>query len=269
MYKTLLVERDGYVGRLIMNRPEKKNAWDETMLDELPKAINELAQDENLRVVVFAGADGDFSIGGDMRPGTAFVTHEIYGDKGPEALRQAFRYHWMRVVRAVYNTEKPTIAMTRGWVAGEGMGLALACDLRIGSETSRFLSASTRYGTFNCLGEPWFLIHHIGLSRATQMYFSSDVVDSNEAYRLGLLNWLVADEKLETETNALANRLASFPPISLRLGKLMLHKMIEWDLDTTLEMLAAAIPNVEMSEDHHEAIAAFFEKREPKPFEGR
>ena len=266
-YNTVLVEKERYVASIIMTRPQNKNSWNEDMLEDLVKAIHEVSEDKEIRLVVFSGKGEDFSVGGDMRSESAFVTHERY--KNIETFRQAARYHWQRIVRCVWDLEKPTLAMVRGWVAGEGMGLALACDLRIGSKTSKFLIAPTRYGTLCFLGEPWLLLQHIGLGRTMQLYLCSEAISSEEAYRIGILNWLVPDEMLEDETRKLSDRLAEYPPIALNLGKLLIRKMIHWDFDTALEMTAVSTPIVEFSEDHHEAIAAFMEKRDPKPFKGK
>ena len=166
------------------------------------------------------------------------------------------------MILGVQRCEKPVIAMVNGVATGAGLDLACACDIRIGTPRSRFMSAYVRIGLFPGFGGAWLYPRTLGsLGRAAEMLFTGDFLEADEAYRLGFLNRLVDDEELEATTMEMAQRIAAGPPIAVRLSKLMLYKGSEFDLETAMKKAAAGETITLTSQDHVEGVVAFREKR--------
>jgi 2-(1,2-epoxy-1,2-dihydrophenyl)acetyl-CoA isomerase len=172
------------------------------------------------------------------------------------------------ITKTIRNLDKPTIASVNGACTGGGMDLALACDLRIGSDRARFQVAFVKRGVMPYTGSTYFLPRVVGLGKALEMLYTGDFVDGQEAERYGLLNRLVPHDDLEEATRELATKLAKGPPIPLRLGKMMMVRGLELDFETSLEMAAAVNVIPQLTEDFDEGRRAFQEKREPE-FKGR
>ena len=163
---------------------------------------------------------------------------------------------------------KPTIAMVNGVAAGAGFGLALGCDMRIGSEKARFVLASDRMALIPPLGLTWLLPRILGYSKAAEIVFTGRPIEAEEAARIGILNKVIPATELEKETLALAQQIAKGPPISHKLSKQLLSGDLHRDLEAHLEMAAAYQTMCHCSQDHREGVAAWREKREPQ-FQGR
>jgi 2-(1,2-epoxy-1,2-dihydrophenyl)acetyl-CoA isomerase len=148
------------------------------------------------------------------------------------------------------------------------MDFALACDIRIGCEHTRFTSAFVKIGLFPGTGGTWLLPRVVGMPKAAELLFTGKFVEAEEAHHLGLLNTLVPAEKLEEEGMALAQRIASNAPIAVRLAKMMLYEGLQMDFRTALNMVAASETITMTSADREEGVKAFLEKR-PARFEGR
>jgi 2-(1,2-epoxy-1,2-dihydrophenyl)acetyl-CoA isomerase len=159
--------------------------------------------------------------------------------------------------------EIPTIAMVNGFAVGGGFDYACACDIRIGSEKARFGSAFIGVGLVPETGGGYLLPRIVGLSKALEILYTGKWVGAEEAERIGLLNKLVPADKLEWETMELARQLAKAAPIAIGMTKQLVYRGLETDLDTALQMSAAYQAIVTFSEDHHEGVAAWREKREP------
>ena len=264
-YETLIYEKEDGIARITLNRPEKLNALGYPMEPEIGMAVDEAARDNEVRVLIITGAGRGFCAGGDFRY-TQLREHEvkpeeaeIRGESIPGRLIQRL-FHGILTLQRM---DKPTIAMVNGPAVGGGFDLAMACDLRIGSPNTRFMMAFTRIGLVPATGGAWFLPRIVGLPKALELLYTGDFVESEEAYRIGLLNKLVPAEKLEEETMALARKLANNPPVSLRLDKFMVYKGLDTDLETALGLGVACLNIALQSEDHLEGITAFAEKRPP------
>jgi 2-(1,2-epoxy-1,2-dihydrophenyl)acetyl-CoA isomerase len=261
-FKTLILKREEGIATIILNRPERLNAINSEMISELNHALEEVARDEQVRVVILTGAGRAFSAGADLKE------VESLSEVTPEDKRRHLEGGAQEVVRRLQRMGKPTIAMVNGAAAGAGFDWALACDIRIGAETARFRAAYTIIGLIPGAGATWLLSRIVGPNRTAEIIFTGDFVEAKEAERIGILNRIFPVEELEKETMALARRIASNPPIALRLDKQLLYKGLEVDLDTALGMAAAFQTICLASEDHKEAVAAFKEKRQPL-FKGR
>jgi 2-(1,2-epoxy-1,2-dihydrophenyl)acetyl-CoA isomerase len=165
-------------------------------------------------------------------------------------------------------TPKPIIAALHGPVYGAGMGLALACDLRIAAESAKFSVAFIKIGLMPDAGVTYFLPRVVGLGRAMEMSMLGDAVDADEALRIGLVGKVAADDSLAEESQALAEHLATLPTAALGRMKAALHASFEADLETALEREAEGQTFCGYTQDHKEGVTAFFEKREAK-FTGR
>jgi len=260
----LLEELKDKVAVLTLNRPDRLNAMSPPMLDALLEALPRLAADPEVGVVVLTGAGRGFCAGGDVK--AMAEGRESIGTTLEEKA-QGLRSR-MEVSRWLHEMPKPTIAMVRGAAAGAGLSLALACDLRVASDSARFATAFARVGYSGDFGGSWFLTQLVGTAKARELYFTADIVDAQQALALGIVNRVVPDVRLEDETMALAARLARGPRIAYRYMKRNFNAAESGTLKDLLDLEAWHHTRCGMTEDHREAAKAFVEKREPV-FRGR
>ncbi len=261
LYETLLYEEDNGVANIALNRPKKLNAFDGTMHDDLYRALGDAAEDEEIRCIVVRGEGRGFSAGADL----AQVVREADGD--PD-LGEYLRSTYSRLVKRMVGIEKPVIAALHGPVYGAGVGLALACDLRLAAENTKFSVAFIKVGLMPDAGVTFLLPRVVGLGRAMEMSMLGDAVDAEEAHRIGLVNKVVAEDTLSEEVRNLAGRLATMPTVALGRIKHALYASFETDLETVLEGEAEGQTFCGYTQDHREGVTAFFEKREAR-FTGR
>ena len=255
--------KDG-VAVLTLNRPDRLNAMSRPMLDALLEALPRLAEDPAVGVVVLTGAGRGFCAGGDVK---AMAEGTELGGQTMEEKAQALRSR-METSRWLHEMPKPTIAMMRGPAAGAGLSLAMACDMRIASDTVKLGTAFARVGYSGDFGGSYYLTQLVGTAKARELYFTADLLDAQQALALGLLNRVVPDARLEEETMALASRLARGPRVALRYMKRNMNAAESASLKEMLDLEAWHHTRTGMTEDHREAARAFVEKREPQ-FKGR
>jgi len=255
--------KDG-VALLTLNRPDRLNAMSRPMLDALLETLPRLAADPEVGAVVLTGAGRAFCAGGDVK---AMAEGRESEGTTLEERAQALRAR-MEVSRWLHEMPMPTIAMVRGAAAGAGLSLALACDLRVAGDTARFAPAFARVGYSGDFGGSWFLTRLVGTAKARELYYTADILDAQQALRLGLANRVVPDARLEEETLALARRLAGGPRVALRYMKRNFNAAEAGTLKDSLDLEAWHHSRCGMTEDHREAARAFVEKREPV-FRGR
>lgn len=261
--RTVRVERDGGVAGITLNRPDRLNAFDGRMHAELQAALDELAADGEVRCLILRGEGKGFSAGADLR------SEDLSREDGEQPdLGEYLRRTYSRTVAKMVGMEKPIVGALHGPVYGAGLGIALACDLRVAAESARFSAAFVRIGLMPDAGVSFFLPRVVGLGRAMEMSMLGDPVDAGEAHRIGLANKVVPDGMLLEEAQALARRLASLPTRALGQIKRSLYASFESDLETALEREAEGQSICGRTEDHREGVAAFFERREPR-FSGR
>ncbi|MDQ3862142.1 MAG: enoyl-CoA hydratase-related protein, partial [Actinomycetota bacterium] len=229
--------------------------------NELYAALGEAAEDDEIRCIVVRGEGRGFSAGADL----AQIIREADGD--PD-LGEYLRGTYSRLVKRMVGIEKPIIAALHGPVYGAGVGVALACDLRIAAENTKFSVAFVKIGLMPDAGVTFLLPRVVGLGRAMEMSMLGDAVDAEEAHRIGLVGRVVADDSLSEETQNLASRLAAMPTGALGRIKHALYASFETDLETALEGEAEGQTFCGYTQDHKEGVTAFFEKREAK-FIGR
>jgi 2-(1,2-epoxy-1,2-dihydrophenyl)acetyl-CoA isomerase len=255
--------KDG-VAVLTLNRPDRLNAMSGPMLDALLEALPRLTEDPAVGVVVLTGAGRGFCAGGDVK---AMAEGREFGGTTLEEKAQALRSR-MEVSRWLHEMPKVTIAMVRGAAAGAGLSLALACDLRVASDTARFATAFARVGYSGDFGGSWYLTQLVGNAKARELYYTADIVDAQAAQALGIVNRVVPDGRLEDETMALAARLARGPRVAYQYMKRNFNAAESGTLKDSLDLEAWHHTRCGMTEDHREAARAFVDKREPV-FKGR
>ena len=255
--------KDG-VAVLTMNRPDRLNALSRPMLDAMLEALPRLAENPEVGCVVLTGTGRAFCSGGDVK---AMAEGREAEDTTLEGRAQALRGR-METSRWLHEMPKPTIAMIRGAAAGAGLSLALACDLRIASESARLGTAFARVGYSGDFGGSYFLTKIVGTAKARELYYTADLVDAPQALAIGMVNRVVPDARLEEETMALASRIAAGPRIALRYMKRNMNAAESGTLRDSLDLEAWHHSRTGMTEDHREAARAFVDKRTPV-FKGR
>jgi 2-(1,2-epoxy-1,2-dihydrophenyl)acetyl-CoA isomerase len=259
----LYQRRDG-IATLTLNRPETLNAMNEAMMGEFERLLLEVEADATVRVVVLTGAGRAFSSGGDQKRGGEVVPPSFFdGDPGGALIERL-----NRCILRMQRLEKPIIGSINGVAAGAGMNIALATDLRIAADTARFLEAFARVGLVPDGGGTYFLPRLVGTAKAMELILLADIVDAQEALRIGLVNRVVPADQLEKETLKLGERLAQGPTVAYGLAKTGLYQGLGMSLEHVLNMEARNQAIAVRTPDRAEGVAAFLEKRPPR-FTGR
>jgi 2-(1,2-epoxy-1,2-dihydrophenyl)acetyl-CoA isomerase len=259
--ETIIVERDEGIVTITLNRPERKNAGNGLMWQELHRTLSEVGRRRQDRVVVLTGAGGAFCSGADIGDPKG-----VSGDPDdPHLVRMRF---FGQVVLALRSLLKPTIAKVRGIAAGAGMSLALGCDLIVASDNARFSEIFSKRGLSVDGGSSWILPRLVGLHRAKELAYFADVLSAEEAAGYGFVNRVVPDDELDAFVDGWARRLAAGPPIALSMTKGLLDNAMSVSMAQALEDEARCQTINFGTADTAEAMRAFAEKREPR-FEGR
>lgn len=258
-YENILYNLEDGALTITLNRPEVLNAFNSKMGLELLDALKKAERDSAVRAVVLTGAGRGFSSGEDLKAREA---------EGATGLGAVLRERYIPIVLKIRNMEKPVLGSINGVAAGAGCSLALACDMRIASEKASFVEAFVRVGLVPDAGSSYFLPQLVGLGKAFELAFLGDVVQAEEALRIGLVNRVVPHEELESATRELAMRLAKSPTKAIGLAKRTINRALTMDLEQLLEYEAHAQEIAGKTEDHVEGMAAFLEKR-PANFSGK
>jgi 2-(1,2-epoxy-1,2-dihydrophenyl)acetyl-CoA isomerase len=255
----VLYRRHEGIVTLTLNRPESLNAMNEAMMGEMERILIELEADAAVRAIILTGARA-FSSGGDQkRDGTAVPPSFFEGDPGGALIERL-----NRCILRMQRLHKPIIGSINGVAAGAGMNIALATDLRIASDAARFGEVFARVGLVPDGGGTYFLPRLVGTAKAMEMILLADIIDAQEALRIGLVNRVVPAEQLEQETWKLAERLAQGPTVAYGLAKTGLYQGLGMSLEDALNMEARNQAITARTPDRAEGVAAFREKRPPR-----
>jgi len=257
-YEHIILEKKEGVATLTLNRPEKLNAINRKMTEELENAMAEISKDKDVRVLVITGAGRAFCSGADVSDMTEATPVESR--------------HWVheanKIILAVTELEKPVIAKVNGFAVGIGCSLALSADMIIASENAQFSLLFSRIGLIPDGGSLFHLPRLVGPAKAKELIFTAKMVDAKEAERIGLINKVVPANELDNEVNTLAKQLAEGPTLAYGMAKKIINKGLNMDLGSVLECEAFGQTLAGTTEDAREGVTAFLEKRKPE-FKGR
>jgi enoyl-CoA hydratase/carnithine racemase len=251
-YQTILLDKKP-IATLTLNRPERRNALSATLMRELYLGLQELGQDDSVRVVVVRGAGGNFCAGADL--------NEVMN----KSIMQ-YRAHFAvlpEVFRMIARLGKPVIAAVEGYALAGGCGLAATCDLTIASEDATFGVTEIKVGLYPMvISAPIFRL--IGRKRGLELFFTGEMFSAKEAAEMGLINRAVPRERLDEEVLALANKMAALSPAVLRLGKDAFYTQADMEYFKAMDYLKEMVSMVSITEDAKEGVSAFLEKRKPQ-----
>jgi 2-(1,2-epoxy-1,2-dihydrophenyl)acetyl-CoA isomerase len=263
----ILTHVENRVATLTLNRPKKLNAFNGELLSQAVDCLTKWSTDPDVGAIVVTGAGRAFCAGGDVsamaRPETGEAGADTTLEQKIDTLRQWQRISWM-----LYDMPKVTVAAVNGFAMGAGLGICLACDLRIASDQAKFGTAYAKVGFGGDFGTTWLLTHTVGPAKAKELLFLADPIDAPEALRLGLVNQVVTHETLAAKVREAAERLAHGPLTSYRYMKANVNLATYTDFRTHLDREAETHLRCGMTEDHREGVRAFMEKRAPE-FKGR
>lgn len=246
------------VATLQINRPEVRNALSYELIQELRESVEGMARDPDVRVVVLTGAGKAFCAGGDISDMTSRRQYGIDDSRFEDDV--ALVRAGMETTRALYEMPKPTLAVMRGTAAGAGLALALACDIRIVVPEAKLTTAFSKIAVSGDFGISFFLPRLVGLAKARELLFFSEVITGQQAADMGLVNRAVALEEIDEEAQSLAKRLAKLPTFALGLIKANLDTGSVSSLSETLDIEAANLVRCFARDDFTSAVARFMAK---------
>jgi enoyl-CoA hydratase/carnithine racemase len=252
----VLCTTKGHVATITLNRPAAKNAFSPDMIALWRGFLEQARADDAVRVVIVTGKGDTFCSGGDIREMA----------EGKLVSWDMKRYLWEgvhRIVLTMEDLDKPVIAAINGAAMGAGLDMALMCDLRICADTAKFAESYIMMGLVPGDGGAYFLPRVIGMPKALELLLTGDVIGPDEALRMGLVNKVVARDRLMEEAAALAEKIAARPPLAVRMMKRAAYQGCTSTLRAHLDYISSQLSLLSETEDHREAARAFLEKRKP------
>jgi enoyl-CoA hydratase/carnithine racemase len=252
-FKTILIEKRDQIGIITLNRPQKFNTFNSQMAEELNLALKQLDEEIEVRVVIIKGAGKVFSTGIDVNE---------FLEKPPSEYPQ-----WLALMDQMHLTiasmVKPVIAMVHGYAVANGAGLVAAADFAIMAEDAKLGTTAINVGLL-CTGPIIPMSYGLGKKKTLEMLLSGEMIDAKEAERLGLVNRVVPSEMLEEETLVFAKKLISKSPLALQMGKHFYYEMIDLPFRQRFALHREVMARLCTTEDAHEGVQAFIEKRKPQ-----
>jgi 2-(1,2-epoxy-1,2-dihydrophenyl)acetyl-CoA isomerase len=262
-YAHIRLESRGHVALATLDRPDKLNALNGALRDDILRLAQDIRADDEVRVLVITGAGQGFCSGADLtgrRPPERELSQNERLDEWGWVGRQAL---------AVHELDKPVIAAMNGVAAGAGMSLALSCDLRVGGPGARFRTVFAERSLSPDSGLSYFLTRILGYARAADLVFTSRDVDAAEAYRLGLLDRLVGEGEVVKAALEVAGQIAQLPPLAIRSAKRVLQHSADAGLRESLRYETAGLGYARKAPEDVRESAASFRERRPGNFTGR
>jgi enoyl-CoA hydratase len=261
-FRRIHYQKKDRIGWITLNSPETGNAIDIQMAQEIAEACQQIAQDDEVVVAVIAGSGEQFSCGEDLEELAALIEP---GSAFAEAAKTGRFYGVAGCIAAI---DRPVIAAVNGDALGQGLELILACDLRVASRAARFGFPHAPRGIMPRDGGTQRLPRLVGKGKALEMLLTGDLIDAQEAHRIGLVHRIVSPEEVLSEAENLARKLADRAPIALRYAKEAVHKGMDLTLEQGLRLECDLYLILQTTEDRTEGIRAFREKKVPD-FKGR
>jgi len=258
-FKYIIYEKSEGIATITLNRPEALNAFSKEVVEEVLNAVDDAGTDEDVRVLILTGAgDRAFSAGADIK--------SMVGMNSLKARELSFMGE--KLCLALENLEKPVIAALNGYALGGGLEVAMSCDLRIASESSRMGQTEINIGLIPGWGGTQRLTRLIGRTKAKEMVFTGKMIDAKTAEQLGIVNLVVPADKFRDAVRQFALELASKAPVAIKVAKALINKGADISLDSALALEREGFGVVASSEDLKEGVSAFTEKRKPA-FKGK
>lgn len=251
-----LDSRDG-IATIILDRPDKLNAWNTLMREQLREAVSNVVDDDDVRVLIISGSGRAFSAGEDVK-GMGDLS-----SVGPKGFRRR-----VRMIHNVFDDleqiEIPVIAAINGVAAGGGLELALSCDFRIASANAKFGLPEGNVGLIPGSGGISRLVKLVGPAISKKLVMTGEIIDASRALEVGLIEEVVAPEKLIDHCREFAQILAARAPLALGTAKLVINQCLNTDLETGRNLERLGQSTLKLSDDHEEGVKSFLEKRAPK-----
>lgn len=253
---TVLTEVDDSVMTITLNRPNKRNAMNAELNQELIEAIQAARDNDDVRAVIITGAGKGFCAGADL---TLFAEVDR-----PEFVRDYVIDNYKKMMELITLMDKPVIAAVNGSAAGAGASLALACDFRVLADNASIFQAFIKIGLVPDAGSCWLLARQVGYSKALEIATSGEPVTAAQCAELGLANRVVGEDELLEAANEWASRLATMPTQAIAMTKQAMRFSMDNDLGKTIEREAELQSRAVQTHDHKEGVSAFLEKRDPE-----
>jgi len=258
----LLMEKDGAIGWIIFNQPEKRNAVSQEMWEQMPEYVNDLASDDAIRVVVLRGAgDQAFVAGADIS--------QFKDRRRNMSDEEEYRRISARGSDSLTNLGKPLLAMIHGYCVGGGVSIAITCDIRIAADDAHFGVPAARLGLGYHYHGMEKLMKLVGPAYTKEIFFTARTdFSAQDALRMGLVNQVVPKAELEGFTRDYAQKIARNAPLTIRSAKTSVDQLLRPHGERDLALLEKLIADCFNSQDYQEGVKAFSEKRRPQ-FQGR
>ena len=261
-FKAIQLKIENQVAWITMNRPEARNAVNADMRDEIISVLTDARTNGDIRALVLTGSGKGFCTGADLSGPRG------QGPSGPGAGREVMKQSSQRLIRTLWELEKPVIAAVNGVAAGLGCHLAFASDLVLAAQEARFIEVFVRRGIAIDAAGAFLLPRLIGLQKAKELVFFGDDLSADDALRAGLVSKVVPGDQLAGAAREWAEKLAQGPTFAIGMSKRLLNRSLESSFETALEEEALVQSLVTQSEDTREGMTAFMERRAPK-FQGK
>lgn len=252
---TFTVE-DG-IARIVLDRPERMNAFTFAMIDAWTAALDECRKSDAVKVVIVTGNGSAFCSGGDI------VEMGERLEQTPEQRKSELFDRIERIPLTLEDLDKPVIAAVNGVATGAGMDMALMCDIRYAAESARFAETYVNVGLVPGAGGAHYLPRLVGVAKALELFWTGEFIDAQEAMRLGIVNKVFADDQLAAEVDRIAARIAKAPPLTLRMIKRAIYQGMRNDLRTNLDLISSHYAVITATDEHKRAVRSFIAKRRP------
>ncbi|MCL2436443.1 MAG: enoyl-CoA hydratase-related protein [Clostridiales bacterium] len=257
-YSCIKFEKKDLIGYVTINRPEALNSLNNDVINEVTDVFKKISDDDEVRVVILTGEGRAFVAGADI--GNLLKQDAISGRAGAMKAQA--------MMDLIENIEKPVIAAVNGFALGGGCELAMACDMRIASDKAKFGQPEVNLGIIPCFGGTQRLSRLVGKGMAKYLIFSTEMIDAQEAFRIGLADRVVAHEELMPTVEALAKTIISKAPIAVKMAKASINNGVNLDLRSANQFEVEAYVSTLSTEDRVEGMTAFLEKR-PSQFKNK